>query len=151
MKKILVLLFCLILLVGCGEKNINDGTVSDNLVSSFNEYSKKENNAKKIAENISKDKSIKIAVDVMKVEEGLLDGFDNKIEGFKNAYAIKPMIGSQPFIAYVFETENVVELKEILENNANKRWNICTEADELKIVDSGNYVFLVMSPKSFDE
>ena len=40
---------------------------------------------------------------------------------------------------------------ENLEKNADKRWNICTEADEMVVSAEGNTVFFVMSPSKFEE
>ena len=38
-----------------------------------------------------------------------------------------------------------------LEKNANKRWNICVEADEMVTGSVGNKVFFVMCPTSLEE
>ena len=40
---------------------------------------------------------------------------------------------------------------ETLEDNANLRWNICTEAEELIVESEDNTVFFLMSPKKFEE
>lgn len=155
MKKFLVIIITFLLIItGCKnnkEDNLENDTVAIKLVNAFKTEIKNEKNLKKLANVISKNDIIRINVDVTEVKEGYLDGFDNEIKGFKKAYAIKPMIASQPFIAYIFETKNVEELKSTLKENANKRWNICTEADDLEITSVKNYVFLIMSPSSFDE
>lgn len=88
------------------------------------------------------------------VEEGYLSGFNNvEITGFKTAYQIAPMIGSIPFIAYAFEVDeaNVEEFKTTLMDNADLRWNICTEADSKVCVNKDGLVFFVMSPDTFEE
>ena len=41
--------------------------------------------------------------------------------------------------------------KQTLEDNANLRWNICTEAEEMVIDSEGNKVFFIMAPKNFEE
>ena len=64
------------------------------------------------------------------------------------------MIGSIAFIGYVFELEDGVDAKSFvadLRNNANKRWNICVEADEMATSVVGNKVFFVMCPSQFEE
>ena len=61
------------------------------------------------------------------------------------------MIGTIPFIAYIFEVENPKKFAETLEEDAQLNWNICTEADEMKTTIVDNYVFFVMSPTSFEE
>ncbi len=91
---------------------------------------------------------------VMPVEEGFLTGFDNvEIKGFKEGAMFAPMIGTIPFVGYVFTMDDAaaaIELSTLLEENANPRWNICTEADEMFTTVSGNKVFFVMSPSSFE-
>ena len=90
----------------------------------------------------------------MPVEEGLLTGFNNaEIKGFKEGVMFAPMIGSIPFVGYVFtlaEETDSSAFVQLLEENADPRWNICTEAEE-KVVDStGDMVFFVMCPMQFE-
>lgn len=87
-----------------------------------------------------------------KINKGdYISGFQKEIKDFKTAYAIRPMIGTIPFVAYIFEVENANEFAEELKSSADLRWNICTEADEMHAVVSGDYVFFVMSPKNFEQ
>lgn len=161
MKKIsklfFVLLVSLLLVTGCMNKKeevkVDDKkeTVASKLVLEFEKQIKNEKDIEKIANTISKNETIKISVGVLEAFEGYLDGFDDEVKGFTKAYAIKPMISTQPFVAYVFETKDANKLKKTLEEKANKRWNVCTEADDLEIIVVDNYVFLVMSPSSFEE
>ncbi len=92
---------------------------------------------------------------VVPVEEGILTGFDNaEIKGFKSAVAFSPIIGTIPFVGYIFELENekdVPSFIETLKANANLRWNICTEADEMVTGNKGNKVFFVMCPTTMEE
>ena len=77
-----------------------------------------------------------------------------EITGFKNGATFGPMIGSIPFIGYVFELEDGVSASDFIANlkkNANLRWNICVEAEEMVAGSSGNKVFFVMCPKAFEE
>ena len=37
-----------------------------------------------------------------------------------------------------------------LKNAADLRWNICTEADELVVTQSGDKVFFLMCPEKFE-
>ena len=91
---------------------------------------------------------------VMPVEEGLLTGFDNaEIKGFEEGSTFAPMIGTIPFIGYVFTLPADADSDAFvatLKDNANPRWNICTEADETIIETVGNKVFFVMCPSSFE-
>ena len=88
------------------------------------------------------------------VEEGYLSGFENtEIKGFKEGVMVAPMIGSIPFVAYVFELSEGVDAAEFtktLEDSANLRWNICVTADEMASTSEGNFVFFVMAPTSFE-
>lgn len=90
----------------------------------------------------------------MPVESGLLTGFGNaEITGFKEGMMFAPVIGSIPFVGYIFVLENesdASEFTENLKNNADLRWNICTEADEMIADYYGNTVFFVMCPRSFE-
>ena len=65
-----------------------------------------------------------------------------------------PSIGSIAFVGYVFtldEGTNAEEFMSTLKDNADLRWNICVEAEEMVCELVGDKVFFVMSPKSFDE
>lgn len=91
---------------------------------------------------------------VMPVEEGLLNGFDNaEIKGFEEGAMFAPMIGSIAFVGYVFTLPADADADAFvttLTENANPRWNICVEADQMftEVVD--NKVFFVMSPSAFE-
>ena len=127
-------------------------TPANTLSSAFEDIIKKEDNISKVAEELSKNEIIQTKLSVEeKTPSDYLSGFNEQITNFNDSYVIQPIIGSIPFIAYVFETSNPSELEEELKTKANPRWNICVEADEtvIKVVD--NYVFFVMSPKSFEE
>ncbi|MBQ9737679.1 MAG: hypothetical protein IJV86_04700 [Clostridia bacterium] len=89
------------------------------------------------------------------VSEGLLSGFGNtEIKGFKEGAMFAPMIGSIPFVGYVFELDdaaNAPAFISTLKSNADLRWNVCVEADEMVTGSVGSKVFFVMSPFSFEE
>ena len=108
-----------------------------------------------IAEGIANGGSLPFMAGAMEVEPGLLAGFDNaEITGFKSGAVFQPMIGSIAFIGYVFELEDGVSASDFiktLKDNANLRWNICVEAEEMVTGSVGNKVFFVMCPKAFEE
>ncbi len=91
----------------------------------------------------------------MPVENGLLTGFGNEeITGFESGVVFSPMIGTIPFMGYIFtlaEGSDVDAFVSTLESNANPAWNICTTADETIVEASGNTVFFLMSPINFEE
>ncbi len=98
---------------------------------------------------------IKFSPVVTTVEEGLLTGFSNtEIKGFKSGVVFAPMIGTIPFVGYVFELENASDVSSFistLKTSANLRWNVCTEADEMITGSYGNKVFFVMCPTEFED
>lgn len=91
----------------------------------------------------------------MEVEPGLLTGFGNtEITGFEEGAMFAPMIGAIPFVGYVFRLDGQADshaFADRLKENADPRWNICTEADETVIALSGDLVFFVMCPYSMEE
>ncbi len=159
---VIALIFGACLITGCAkeeEKN-NDKepevqekvTVASTLALQFKEVIKDEKDIKKVAEAISKNEVLKIQLDVVSLKKkDYLSGFTTEIKGFKKAVVIRPMIGTIPFIAYVFEVENAEEFAKSLKENADLRWNVCTEADNMETVVVDNYVFFVMAPKEFEE
>lgn len=90
---------------------------------------------------------------VSEVQAGYLNGFTDEIDDFSEGVMFAPMIGSIPFVGYVFqveEDEDVTEFMNELKQYADLRWNVCTEADEMVCENVGNTVLFVMSPASFD-
>lgn len=91
---------------------------------------------------------------VQDMEEGYLAGFDADITGFTACTAFAPMIGTIPFVSYVFELAEDADKDafiKTLEDNHNLRWNICVSAEEMLTATEGNFVFFVMSPLSFEQ
>lgn len=129
-------------------------TVANTLMSDFKSIAKSQN-AESIANQLIANKIIPFMPAVMPVEEGLLNGFgDAEITGFKEGAMFGPMIGSIPFIGYVFELKDETDVNQFistLKSNANLRWNICTEADEMVVCSVDKKVFFVMCPKYFEE
>ena len=112
-------------------------------------------NVLSLAEALIANPEIKFMGGAMQVEEGYLSGFDNvEIKGFKEGATFMPMIGSIAFVGYVFELENASDVPAFianLEKNANKRWNVCVEADEMDTGSVGNKVLFVMCPEALEE
>lgn len=101
---------------------------------------------KEVAANVEKAASEEFSLVTEDCSEGFLMGFSADIKGFSSGVKLAPMIGSIPFVAYVFETDDTAALMETLKTNADPRWNICTEARETVSEVSGNYVFFAMLP-----
>lgn len=157
----LSLVFTTCLLSGCrrgsgvvddSDQSVKGKTVAEVLTEQFQDEIKNEKDIEKVASNISKNKVLDIQVEVSAIEKGdYISGFQTEIQGFDSAVAIRPMIGSIPFVAYIFEVENAEQFAENLKSSADLRWNICTEADNLEVATVGNYVFFIMSPETFDQ
>lgn len=110
--------------------------------------------ALEIAQRLIGNEIIQFMGDAMAVEEGFLSGFDNyEVKGFKEGAVFLPMIGTIPFVGYIFILEDgadVEAFKTNLKDNANLRWNICVQAEELVVENEGNIVFFLMCPKTFE-
>ncbi len=90
----------------------------------------------------------------MLVEEGWLNGFSADITGFKSGAVFMPMIGAIPFVGYVFELEEGADVNafvQTLKDNADMRWLVCVEAEEMVCEAVGNTVFFCMAKTSFEE
>lgn len=111
--------------------------------------------AQEIADALLTNPAIKFAGGAIPVEEGYLTGFDDvEIKGFKEGVMFAPMIGTIPFVGYIFELADGTDANgfvSTLRDNANLRWNICTSADEMVTFVLGNKVFFVMCPESLEE
>ena len=131
-----------------------EGSVAQILLSDFKSKVKDKKDPQKLADALLANKVIKFSGATMVVEPGPLNGFDADIKGFKKGVMFSPMIGTIPFVGYIFTVSDggdVNKFVDTLKKNANKRWNICTEADEMVVSSVGNTVFFVMSPTKFEE
>ena len=159
MKKIQLIIMVIgaFFLTGCGKKEeepapVEPKTVAVSLSEVFKEVIKETQDLEEVAKKISESEILVPETQVFKIgKKDYLSGFDEEIKGFKKAVGIAPMIGTIPFIAYVFEVENPEEFKTTLEEHAQLNWNICTVADEMKITVEDNYIFFIMSPSNFEE
>ena len=129
-------------------------TAGNTLLADFKAKASSYSNALALAEAVSQNSIIPFSAAAMPVEEGYLAGFDEEIKGFKEGAMFGPVIGSIPFVGYVFILEDGADASAFistLKKNANLRWNICVEAEEMVSGSVGNKVFFVMTNKSFDE
>lgn len=135
------------------DSELADGTVGSILLAEFKANA--EGTAQEIADALIANSIIQFPGATMPVEPGLLTGFDNaEITGFSEGVMFSPMMGTIPFVGYIFVLEDgtdVEEFKQTLKDNANLRWNICTEAEELIVENEGGKVFFLMSPKTFED
>ena len=161
MKKILALTLAIITVLSfaaCGKKgdDVTDSTEAveatlGNTLAAVFEENAEEMSISEIADELVAHPSILFNCMALEVEPGFLAGFDNEITGFTKGMTFAPMIGSIAFVGYLFETDDADALITTLKENANMRWNICVEAEEMIVKKSGNKVFFVMCPKSLEE
>lgn len=154
---LLIAVMC-ISLAACGEKKEKEtATVGGRIVALFVDELKAngEISNQELADVILEKSEFEFAAASAEVEPGFLTGFGNaEITGFRDGVMFGPVIGTIPFIGYVFTVEegtNVDEFIATLKEHADLRWNICTEAEEMTVEQSGSRVLFVMGPLSFDE
>lgn len=130
--------------VGCDLWNVFEATMTNGTATT----------AQEIAQAIVDAQMVPYALGAMAVEPGLLSGFDNyEVGGFTEGAVFMPMIGSIPFVGYIFQVEegiDVVNYVTDLENNCNPAWNVCVEADQVVAGAYGNTVFFLMCPASIE-
>ena len=146
MKKLMTTLLCLLLLASCGTKQddipetSSEGTKQ---LKVFEKASESESDIFKIGEALTKTDP-ELSLEMAEVEPGWLNGFSEDVTGFAKGVVVAPIIGSIPYVAYVFESEDPEALLKELDEKHNMRWNICTEADEKVSAIKGNLVFYIM-------
>ncbi len=161
MKKTISIILAVLMMLAmaaCGTgSNTNETepaptTVGTKLLADFKTLTDK--TPQEIADALLTNEVIQFMPATMPVEEGFLNGFNEEIKGFEEGVMFGPAIGTIPFVGYIFtvaEGNDVDAFVKTLEDNANLRWNICTEAEEMICEAEGNTVFFVMCPKSFEE
>lgn len=139
------------------EAAVSGETVAQSLANEFKALAATETDALVIGEKLAQNaavSAISLTAMEMELEENYLQGFDNyEVTGFDKCIMVAPMISTLPFISYVFTLSEGTDADAFvkgLEDNANLRWNICTQADEMAAVAEGNLVFFVMAPTSFE-
>lgn len=141
-------------LCGCGDKgsaattteaDLGDTsyiTVGNRYLKAFEDTDK--TGADEVVDELLNQVQVPFQLVKMDVEEGFLSGFDEEVKGFSKGVMISPMIGTIPFVGYVFETDDPEGLLTFLSEKANMAWNICTQADEKVSSVKGNLVFFLM-------
>lgn len=154
--------FCLALLTAltlaaCGQGEAAPATVGTTLAKIFEDQAKADPNLDltTLGNTLMNDSGLPIDGEAAPVEPGLLMGFGNKeITGFSEGVMFAPVIGTIPFVGYLFRLDEGTDgdaFVQMLQDEANPRWNICTEADETVVRREGDLVFFVMCPQSMDE
>lgn len=127
-----------------------DQTVAAKVTARFEAEASEAEDLMALAEAIKADENaLEIAVDLVEMAPGFLNGFNGEITRFTKCVSIAPFISSMPYVSYVFESDEPDALVTELTEKADLRWNICTMADEIKTSVVGNRVFVVMAPWTF--
>ena len=112
-------------------------------------------NPAEIANALCMAELVPLGLGAMEVAPGLLAGFDNyEVTDFSAGAVFMPMIGSIPFVGYIFQVEEGIDMVNYVSDlsaNCNPRWNVCVEADETLVGYYGNTVFFLMCPASMGE
>ncbi len=158
MTAILCSLTLLFLLAACGKTQTpapeEYNSIGTHLSADFTTLTAENSgaSAEELAQSLCDSEWLELNGAVMPVEPGFLTGFSQEIDGFSEGAMFAPMIGSIPFVGYVFEVEEDADtFVQTLKDNADLRWNICTEADEMVSAVSGDKVLFVMCPTEFEE
>lgn len=85
-------------------------------------------------------------VEDMPADAEYLPGFKSQITGYTECAMMAPMISTQPFVVYMFNTDDVPALVEQLKAEHDMRWNICTEANYLIVEEFDGAVLFGMLP-----
>lgn len=147
-----VIALTILCLTSCGEKKQQENsTIAQILSDQFEILAKTENDSEKIAAALSTNPCLETGIVCEDITGSqFLSGFRSEIKNYKKGYMIAPVIGSIPFVAYVFESDDTKALTDELYANFDMRWNICVEAEEMSCVKTARLVFFVMSPCFFE-
>jgi hypothetical protein len=158
MRKILVIMLTISMVFGlaaCGSST--SGKIGDQIEASFKAVMKETPNVptEEIAGKVTADISLPFSTMTQRVDEGILAGLGNaEITGFNEAAMFCPLIGSIPFLGYIFALKDDTDVDafiQTLKDNADLAWNICTEAEDLNITSVGSTVFFLMSKNDYDD
>lgn len=106
----------------------------------------KSTDLKEILTNVADSGVIPFPCMVESIPEEFMPGFKNSVKGFSEGAMMVPVISSQPFIVYMFKTADAPKLMEDLKEQADMRWNICTEATVLMCEAYEDVVLFGMLP-----
>lgn len=157
MKKFIALILALLMVISlaaCGEKAPDENsTVGEHLVYDFKKNV--DMSVSEIADLLISNEILSFVGIAIPVEEGYLTGFNNfEIKGFEEGVMFGPTINTIPFIGYIFDLDKDTDVEQFMQDirdNANLRWNICTEAEQLIVENKGDKVIVIMGPEKFEK
>lgn len=127
----------------------NKKTNGDIMLSIFRENSSK--SIEEIANACIADSSVQFMAMTTEVEPGFFAEFGGDLSGFDKGVRFGPAMGSIAFSGFVFEVSgDASAFAAELRKKADPRWNICVEADQIVSDVSGNKVFFLMCPSTYE-
>lgn len=147
----------LVFLVMLSEAMPEQVDYNQQLLDRFETYMSEEadTDALSIAEHICAIDNFPLDLSAAAVEPGWLAGLE-EFTDFADGAQFAPMIGSIPFVGYVFMLDadvNADDVVETIKAQANLAWNVCTEADVLlqtTYKDRGrNALLVIMAPETY--
>lgn len=138
------------------DASAGEASVADTFAEAFKTVAAKGGSAYDIASELGTTVTVPVMLMPMDMTEAEgLQGFNEgfKFEGYEEVAQLSPMIGTIPFMSFVFKLSadaDVEAFADSVEEYANPAWNVCTSADDVVVVAEGSYVYLVMAPASFE-
>ncbi len=130
-----------------------NATVGQKMLARFKQIATNRSTAE-IADMMIAGDAVPFMAGAVPMEEGFLNGFNEEIKGFEEATMFGPMIGTIPFVGYIFKLPAGADVNSFMNNlkaQGNLRWNICTSAEEMVVGNVGQTVFFLMCPAQFEE
>lgn len=156
MKKLIVALLALTMVLSlCGctskEKEEEASTMGTALAAQFKKEIKNSDNITDIMFKLLENEVVDFKTNAYEFSGSCYMGFTEEIIAFDKGVCGQPVIGSIPFICYIFKATDAEGLKKTLLEKADPRWNICVEAEETVAEVFGDYVFFAMCPAAEEE
>ena len=168
-----IMIFSLVMsLVGCGNKDVNETTpletetqeaeiqeieiadqnpnqtVEEFIHESVTNGIAENNDMNQILTNIVESGRLPFdcVVEEIPVDAEHIAGFSSQITGYNKCVMLTPVMNAQPFVVYLFETEDVPSLYAALKESVDMRWNVCVEATSIVAEEYDNHILFGMLP-----
>lgn len=147
----------LLSLAACGQQETEPDTLGQAILQTFQEDYAADPQADlaALAQGLLTQETVGFQGTTTPVEPGILMGFGNTaIEGFSQGVMFAPVIGTIPFLGYLFRLEADTDgaaFMDTLKSAGDLRWNICTQADEMVVDQAGDVVFFLMCPYTLED
>lgn len=146
----------LLSLAACGQQETEPDTLGQSLLQAFQTAyaAAPQADLDTLAQGLLTQETVGFQGTTAPVEPGTLMGFGNTpIEGFSQGVMFAPVIGTIPFLGYLFRLEEGTDgaaFVDTLQSAGDLRWNICTQADEMVVHQEGDVVFFLMCPYTLE-